>query len=76
MTGGLIESTCLVGTRDQLLERLHELGAAGLDQIMLLPALEPRYSVLERLASIGKRPGDRCLSASLGGNSPSSPGSR
>jgi alkanesulfonate monooxygenase SsuD/methylene tetrahydromethanopterin reductase-like flavin-dependent oxidoreductase (luciferase family) len=50
VTPGLIEATCLVGTQDQLLERLHDLGAAGLDQLMLLPALEPRYAVLERLA--------------------------
>jgi len=46
----LIEATCLVGTRDQLLERLHGLAEAGLDQVMILPALEPRYAVLERVA--------------------------
>ena len=46
----LIEATCLVGSADQLIERLQGFAAAGLDQIMLLPALAPRYAVLERVA--------------------------
>jgi alkanesulfonate monooxygenase SsuD/methylene tetrahydromethanopterin reductase-like flavin-dependent oxidoreductase (luciferase family) len=50
VTSRVIEGTCLVGTADQLLERLHGLAAAGLDQVMLLPAVEPRYAVLERVA--------------------------
>lgn len=49
LSGRLIEATCLVGTRDQLLERLQALNAAGLDEIMILPAFEPRYSVMERV---------------------------
>ncbi|HIF98503.1 MAG TPA: LLM class flavin-dependent oxidoreductase [Myxococcales bacterium] len=46
----LIEATCMVGTADQLVERLHGLARAGLNQVMILPALEPRYAVLERVA--------------------------
>ena len=45
----LIESTCLVGTAGELAQRLKALEEAGLDQLMLLPAWEPRYDVLERV---------------------------
>ncbi len=50
LTRSLIESTCLVGTADRLIERLGALGAVGLDQVMILPSFEPRYAVLERVA--------------------------
>jgi alkanesulfonate monooxygenase SsuD/methylene tetrahydromethanopterin reductase-like flavin-dependent oxidoreductase (luciferase family) len=50
VTRELIEVSCLVGTADQLVERLHGLGQAGLDQVMILPAFDPRYEVLERVA--------------------------
>ena len=46
----LIEATCMVGTADQLIERLQALAGAGLNQVMILPALDPRYAVLERVA--------------------------
>jgi 5,10-methylenetetrahydromethanopterin reductase len=49
VTRELIESTCLVGTADQLIERLGALGEAGLDQVMILPSFAPRYEVLERV---------------------------
>ncbi len=49
VTRELIEATCMVGTRDQLLERLNELEQAGLNQVMILPSFEPRYDVLERV---------------------------
>jgi len=51
VTGDLIEATCLVGTADQVVERLAALAGAGLDQVMILPAFEPRYEVLERVAA-------------------------
>ena len=51
VTRELIEATCLVGTRDQLIERLAALDDAGLDQIMILPPLEPRYEVLEQVGT-------------------------
>ena len=49
VTRELIEGTCMVGTRDELIERILELQVAGLDQIMILPAFAPRYDVLERV---------------------------
>ena len=47
LTRGLIEATCLVGTRDELVERLRALDEAGLDQVMILPPFDPRFEVLE-----------------------------
>ncbi len=46
VTGELIESTCLVGEPENLADRLKDLKVAGLDQVMILPPLEPRYDVL------------------------------
>ena len=50
VSGALVEATCLVGTPDQLIDRLQALGAAGLNQVMILPTFAPRYAVLERVA--------------------------
>lgn len=52
VTKALIESSCLVGTEDVIVERLLGLDAAGIDQMMILPPLEPRYDVLR---SVGER---------------------
>jgi len=49
VTSEVIDATCVVGTRDDVLRRLRELEAAGLTQVMILPAFEPRYRVLERV---------------------------
>ena len=49
VTRALIEGSCLVGTADELIDRLRSLEAAGLDQVMILPSFEPRYEVLERV---------------------------
>jgi len=51
ITKELIEATCLVGTADQLIERLRALNDAGLDQVMILPPLEPRFEVLEQVGA-------------------------
>ncbi len=51
VTADLIASTCLVGSPDQLLDRLAKLDAVGLDQVMLLPPLAPRYDVLESVGA-------------------------
>lgn len=51
LTKELIEATCLVGTTDQLVDRLGALGEAGLDQVMILPPLEPRFEVLEQIGA-------------------------
>lgn len=50
LTAELIEGTCLVGTTDDVIERLRAHAAAGLDEVMILPGFEPRYQVLERVA--------------------------
>jgi len=50
VTPDLIESTCLVGTAEDLVESLRGFEEAGLSQVMILPAFEPRYDVLRRVA--------------------------
>ncbi len=52
VTKALIEASCLVGTEDHIVERLLGLEAAGIDQMMLLPPLEPRYEIIR---SVGER---------------------
>lgn len=49
VTPALIRNSCLVGTRDEILERLHDYRAAGLDEVMILPAFAPRFDVIERV---------------------------
>jgi len=50
VTAELIEATCMVGTKEQLVHRLKDLSSAGLDQVMILPNFESRFEVLERVA--------------------------
>ena len=52
VTKALIESSCLVGTEDDIIERLLGLEQAGIDQMMLLPPLEPRFEIIR---SVGER---------------------
>ena len=51
VTRELIEATCMVGTADDLVDRLQRLHEAGLDEVMILPNLDPRYDVLEEVAA-------------------------
>ena len=51
VTPELIESTCMVGTADDLARRLTELGEAGLSQVMLLPPLAAKDDVLREVAT-------------------------
>lgn len=51
VTRGLIETSCMVGTRDELLERLRALDDAGLDHVMVLPPLATRDEVLRSIAT-------------------------
>jgi 5,10-methylenetetrahydromethanopterin reductase len=46
----ILESTCLIGTKDNLIERLREFHTMGLDKIMILPGLKPRYEVIKRIS--------------------------
>ena len=52
MTKALIQSSCLVGTEDVIVERLLGLEQVGIDQMMLLPPLEPRFEIIR---SVGER---------------------
>jgi alkanesulfonate monooxygenase SsuD/methylene tetrahydromethanopterin reductase-like flavin-dependent oxidoreductase (luciferase family) len=45
-----LQSTCLIGTQDELLEKLDALSEAGMDQVMNLPNFDPRFEVLQRVA--------------------------
>ncbi|MCB1644455.1 MAG: LLM class flavin-dependent oxidoreductase [Pseudomonadales bacterium] len=51
LTPTIMQSSCMIGTRDELLDRVRGLEAAGLNQIMLLPPFDPRFEVIERVAS-------------------------
>ena len=51
LTRELMTSTCLIGTAAELVDRLGALAEAGLDEITLLPPLEPRYEVIEQVAA-------------------------
>ena len=50
VTPDLIDRTCLVGTADELRVRIADLEAAGLDQLILLPPLDEKESVIADLA--------------------------
>jgi len=50
VTRGLIEASCMVGTAEELVGRLHELDAAGLDEVLLLPPLATRDEALRQVA--------------------------
>lgn len=51
ITADLINATCLVGTKEEVVSRLNDLDEAGLDQMMILPPLEPRYEILESVGA-------------------------
>jgi 5,10-methylenetetrahydromethanopterin reductase len=46
LTPELLDRTCMIGTADQLVQRLHDLEAAGLSQVMLLPPTAPKEKIL------------------------------
>ncbi len=50
LTPEVLQASCLIGTRDHLVEQLSALHAAGLDQVMILPNFDTRKGVLERVA--------------------------
>jgi len=49
LTPAVLSASSLIGTRDDLLERLHAMHQAGLDQVMILPSFDTRFAVLERV---------------------------
>ena len=50
LTPETLSASCMIGTRDQLIERIHGMQSAGLDQIMLLPNFDTRFDVIESVA--------------------------
>ena len=57
LTPQVLGAVCMIGTRDQLLKRLHALADAGLDQVMILPSFDTRYDVLEVGGAVGRADG-------------------
>ena len=51
LTPAIMQRTCLIGTQDQVLERLYELHQAGLNQVMNLPNFDTRFDVLKDVAA-------------------------
>jgi 5,10-methylenetetrahydromethanopterin reductase len=51
LTTELMESSCIIGTKEEVIDRLGVLGEEGLDQVMILPPFDPRYEVLEQVGS-------------------------
>ena len=49
LTPQILQANSLIGTRDELVDRLQGLGAAGLNQVMILPNFDTRFDVLEQV---------------------------
>lgn len=50
ITPELIDATCLVGTKTELIDKIHALDDAGLDQLVLLPPLAEKEAVIRSVA--------------------------
>ena len=50
LTKELLQATCLIGTQEELIDKLRSLNEAGLNQVMNLPSFDPRFEVLETIA--------------------------
>ncbi len=50
LTPEVLSASSMIGTREQLIEQLRGMGAAGLNQVMILPNFDTRFDVLERVA--------------------------
>ena len=50
LTPEVLSASSMIGTKNQLIERLHGMSAAGLSQVMILPNFDTRFDVLERVA--------------------------
>lgn len=57
VTPELIEAACIVGQLDELVEKVEDLDAAGLDQLMVLPSFSARHQAAEEVGSLIKRLG-------------------
>ncbi|MCY3885388.1 MAG: LLM class flavin-dependent oxidoreductase [Gammaproteobacteria bacterium] len=50
LTPDVLRASSLIGTRDEIIDQLGQLHEAGLNQVMVLPNFDTRYSSIERLA--------------------------
>ena len=50
LTPEVLSASSMIGTKNQLIEQLHGMSAAGLSQVMILPNFDTRFDVLERVA--------------------------
>jgi len=50
LTPEVLGASSMIGTKDDLIERMRALGDAGLNQVMILPNFDTRFDVLERVA--------------------------
>ena len=50
LTPEVLTASNMIGTRNQLVERVQGMAEAGLDQLMLLPNFDTRYDALEQVA--------------------------
>ena len=50
LTPKVLQASSMIGTQDQLIERLQVLGEAGLNQVMILPNFDTRFDVIEKVA--------------------------
>jgi alkanesulfonate monooxygenase SsuD/methylene tetrahydromethanopterin reductase-like flavin-dependent oxidoreductase (luciferase family) len=51
LTPQILQANSLIGTCDELVDRLQGLGAAGLNQVMILPNFDTRFDVLEQVGT-------------------------
>ncbi len=51
LTPEVLSAAAMIGTADELIERLNRLAAAGLNQVMILPNFDTRFAVLEEVGS-------------------------
>lgn len=49
LTPTVLQASSMVGTAEQLVERLSDLAVAGLHQVMILPNFDTRFDVLDRV---------------------------
>ena len=50
LTPKVLTASNMIGTKEELLERLNQLSESGLDQVMILPNFDTRYEVIEKVA--------------------------
>ena len=51
LTPEVLAASSMIGTADELIERLRDLAAGGLDQVMILPNFDSRFDVLEQVGA-------------------------